>query len=71
MPPKAKRTFRGTAKASSKTIEAAAPAEPEIVPQQPKVNPINAIVHNAQSNEAFHKKYIKELQQCYNQVSDT
>lgn len=31
-------------------------------------NLVQAVVQNAQANEAFHTKYIKELKQIYTQV---
>lgn len=34
----------------------------------PKQNSVAAVVGQAQSNEAFHTKYIKELQQIYKKV---
>lgn len=37
----------------------------------PKQNPVAAVVGQAQSNEAFHTKYIKELQQIYKKVRVT
>lgn len=33
-----------------------------------QANPVAAVVKSAQSNEAFHTKYVKELQQSYLQV---
>lgn len=67
MPP-AKRKV--ATKASTKQSSSAQPAATtrNEVPKRPKLNPVAKVVGSAQSNEAFHIKYIKELQQSYLQV---
>lgn len=41
---------------------------PKATQKRPNANPVEVVVKNAQTNEAFHIKYIKELQQSYLQV---
>lgn len=39
--------------------------------KETSINPVAVIVQNAQTNEAFHNKYIKELQLLYTRVSNS